>query len=367
MGSKDEGEKRSPWGWIGSIGALMASGLKFIPSLFKLGKFGGTLLSMAVTVGAYAIWFPWSFSIGLVVMIFIHEMGHIWAAKRKGLPVSAPAFIPFVGALITLKRQPQDAVTEAYIAFGGPLVGSVGALATYLLALWTGYEVLYPIALIGFFLNLFNLLPIHPLDGGRIVTAISRWLWVVGLMLGLVLVWMLKSLLLFLIWVMFAFQLWESYGSRRRHEARRMEMTVEVDPVRFDTLGIPLPGQEHRRNLPFVQYCTLEDREHRCDVYYPLLGVIHRFEGFKGDFQEVRLIRTVTEETEQGSRVRMTLEARYVRGAEERMLRNDEEYYSVTPGTRLGYGLAYLGLASFLVFMLLVLGRLSFAGPQVVS
>lgn len=167
--NEKEGRK-SPWGWIGGLGALIVSGLKYIPALLKMGKFGGTFISMAVTVGAYALLYPWSFAIGLVLMIFIHEMGHIWAAKRKGLPVSAPAFIPFLGALIMLKRQPQDAVTEAYVAFGGPLIGTAGAFMTWLLAGWTGYEVLYPIAFIGFFLNLFNLLPMHPLDGGRIVT-----------------------------------------------------------------------------------------------------------------------------------------------------------------------------------------------------
>ncbi len=235
MGNNQREKKGFP-GWLGGAGTLIAGG---IPSILKLGKFGGTLISMAVSAWAYSLvlQFPWSFSIGLVVMIFIHEMGHIWAARRKGLPVSAPAFIPFLGALIMMKKQPQDAVTEAYIAFGGPLVGTVGASLTYLVAWWTGYEVLYPVALIGFFINLFNLLPIHPLDGGRIVTAISRWLWVVGLVLGLLLVWVLKSFLLLLIWFLFAFQLWSSYLSRRRHQPRRLETTVEVDPVAFDSRG----------------------------------------------------------------------------------------------------------------------------------
>lgn len=365
MGNNQREKKGFP-GWLGGVGALIAGG---IPSILKLGKFGGTLISMAVSAWAYSLvlQFPWSFSIGLVVMIFIHEMGHIWAARRKGLPVSAPAFIPFLGALIMMKKQPQDAVTEAYIAFGGPLVGTVGASLTYLVAWWTGYEVLYPVALIGFFINLFNLLPIHPLDGGRIVTAISRWLWVVGLVLGLLLVWVLKSFLLLLIWFLFTFQLWSSYLSRRRHQPRRLETTVEVDPVAFDSRGVSLPRPKEYRDLSFIQYCSLEEREHVCDVYYPGIGLIHRLEGFRGVFQKIRLLQTETQETEDGPRIRMKLETHYLRGAEEQMLRSDAEYYAVPPRTRLGYGLAYMGLAGFLLFMVMMVGRFSFFGPRIVS
>lgn len=90
--------------------------------LLLLGKFAGPLISMGITIGAYALISPIWFAIGFVMLILVHELGHVLAAKRKGLPVSAPLFIPFVGALITMKRHPKDAVTEAYIAYGGPLI-----------------------------------------------------------------------------------------------------------------------------------------------------------------------------------------------------------------------------------------------------
>lgn len=323
---------------------------------------------MVVSAGAYSLvlQFPWSFSIGLVLMIFIHEMGHVWAARRKGLPVSAPAFIPFLGALITMKKQPRDAVTEAYIAFGGPLVGTVGATLTYLLAWWTGYEVLVPVAMIGFFINLFNLLPIHPLDGGRIVTAISRWLWVVGLLLGLWLVWQLHSLLLLLIWLLFAFQLWDSHLSRRRHQSRPIKTTVEVDPALVESWeGSPPAGEP--QELSFIQYCSLTSQETICDVYDPSGSMLYRFEGFGGAFQKIRLLQTKLKETADGPRVQMKLEVHYLRGEEEQLLRSDKEYYAVSPWTRLGYGLAYVGLTGFLLFMVMMVGRFSFVGPQVVS
>lgn len=135
--------RRSKTKWLGGLGLLLVSvgsKLKSILSLLKFGKFGATFFSMLVSVGAYALVFPWQTALGLVMMLFIHEMGHVWAARIKGLPVSAPAFIPFLGALIMMKKQPQDAKTEAFVAYGGPLLGTLGALVCFGLAQWTGYE-----------------------------------------------------------------------------------------------------------------------------------------------------------------------------------------------------------------------------------
>ncbi|MFC4075456.1 site-2 protease family protein [Salinithrix halophila] len=351
-------------GWLSGLGAVLISVAKYIPSLLKLGKAGGTLISMLVAVWAYALIFPWSFSIGIVVMIFIHEMGHILAARQKGLPVSAPAFIPFLGALITLKKQPQDAETEAYVAYGGPLIGSLGAFACYGLAHWTDYKVLYAIALIGFLINLFNLLPIHPLDGGRIVTAISRWFWVLGLVGGLALIVYSMNPILILIWVLFAFQLWETFLSRRKEKPRSLNVRAEVERALFENNGVMPPSEKHQRELPTFQYCTLSDHEHWCDIHYPGVGAIHRMNGFTGRFGQVWLLGT---EREKQDKVRMKLQAYYYPGAEETSLRRDEEYYQVSPKVRFAYGVAYLGLAVFLLYMLYLLGSVSLTGPQVVS
>ncbi|MBE0341963.1 site-2 protease family protein, partial [Paenibacillus sp. 28ISP30-2] len=116
----------SKW-YLGSAAALLLLKGKSLLALLKFGKFGGVLISMAITIGTYAIIYPWGFAVGFVLLLFVHELGHVWAAKRKGLPVSAPLFIPFLGALITMKRHPLDAQTEAYVAMGGPFLGTVGA------------------------------------------------------------------------------------------------------------------------------------------------------------------------------------------------------------------------------------------------
>ena len=115
--------------------------------------------------------------------MLVHECGHLLAAKRIGLKVGAPVFIPFMGAIIALKQAPPNAWIEAQVGIGGPLLGSVGAALCEGIYQMTGQPVFRALAYTGFFLNLFNLAPIGFLDGGRIVTALSPWLWLVGLMI----------------------------------------------------------------------------------------------------------------------------------------------------------------------------------------
>ena len=152
---------------------LLLSGLKW----GKLATTGGTmLLSLAV----YATIWGWPYAAGFVALMLAHEMGHFMAARQCGLNVGAPTFIPFLGAWIELKDQPLDVRTEAYVAMAGPLVGTVAAVAVYLWGRWTDSTLLLAIAYAGLFLNLFNLLPVSPLDGGRITAIISPRVWLIG-------------------------------------------------------------------------------------------------------------------------------------------------------------------------------------------
>jgi Zn-dependent protease len=152
---------------------LLLSGLKW----GKLATTGGTMLLSLVV---YAMIWGWPYAAGFIALMFAHEMGHYVAARQCGLNVGAPAFIPFVGAWINLKEQPRDVRTEAYVAVAGPLVGTVSAVAVYLWSRWTGSQLLLAIAYAGLFLNLFNLLPVSPLDGGRITAIISPRVWLIG-------------------------------------------------------------------------------------------------------------------------------------------------------------------------------------------
>jgi len=146
----------------------------------KLGKLLTTGGSMLVSVVVYAWIYGWRYAVGFVGLLFVHEMGHYLAAKQRGLDVGAPTFIPFVGAWIELKDMPHDAETEAWVGLGGPLLGSIGALLCYFWARETDSRLLLAVAYSGFFLNLFNLIPLSPLDGGRITAVLSPRIWLLG-------------------------------------------------------------------------------------------------------------------------------------------------------------------------------------------
>jgi Zn-dependent protease len=157
--------------------------IKLLLLFLKGAKLGKILLSagtMAISVIVYAWVFGWRYAVGFVGLIFCHEMGHYAAARLRGLNVGAPTFIPFVGAWIELKDQPMNAETEAYVGLAGPLAGSFAALAVYALARYTGEVWLLALAYSGFFLNLFNLIPLSPFDGGRVTAVLSPKLWLIG-------------------------------------------------------------------------------------------------------------------------------------------------------------------------------------------
>lgn len=136
--------------------------------------------SMAVTIAAYAIKFPLGLVIGFVVITFIHETGHALVIRMKGLRAGYLVFIPFIGGAVTLKNQPRTAYDDALIGLAGPVAGTLASLVSLQIYKWTDNPLYLWVAFVGFFLNLFNLLPIGMLDGGRISAAVTKWMWVFG-------------------------------------------------------------------------------------------------------------------------------------------------------------------------------------------
>lgn len=190
---------------------LLLSGAKF-------GKLITTVGSMLVSIVAYSFIYGWMYSVGFVLLILVHEMGHYIAARQRGLDVGAPTFIPFLGAWIAMKDLPHDAETEAYVGLGGPLLGTVGALVCYLLARSNGSNLLLAVSYSGFFINLFNLIPLSPLDGGRITAVLSPRVWLLGVpILIAFFVWQ-PSPLLFLIALIAAPQVWKAIKYRSDSE-----------------------------------------------------------------------------------------------------------------------------------------------------
>jgi Zn-dependent protease len=347
---KSKSKKRNPLWFFGTLGVFLLSQAKLIIPLLKFGKIGGTVIGMFISVGAYALIAPWSFAIGLVVMIFIHEMGHVLAAKSKGLPVTAPVFIPFLGALITMKRNPRDAVTEAYIAYGGPLVGTIGAVVAFALGQYLDSRLLISIAYIGFYLNLINLLPIHPLDGGRISTAVTRWLWVVGLIGGLVLIIYLKSIIFFIIWASFAWDLYKKFVKyRKRDEVLLMTPRFEYAADHLLKQGFFIPGENHRRDLPFTTFSELHGEvEGTQTIVIAWEGI-----GFQERIQvpqpilirKIQVVRVEQQQKDTGLHLIIHVQIEFT------PYENDS-YYDVPAATRWKFGIAYFALALFLLLMI---------------
>ncbi len=163
--------RRNRGGIVGVLAAIGAVLVKFGGAILIFAKTG---LTMLLSIGAYSLIFGWKFAVGLVVLIFMHEMGHFVAAKFYRVPVTAPMFIPFFGAYVLLSTQHLSNWTNAMISYAGPLAGALGGWACYALALAYGSpHWLVAVALYTFILNIINLAPIVPLDGSKVWIAFS--------------------------------------------------------------------------------------------------------------------------------------------------------------------------------------------------
>ena len=221
-------ERKPPWKRIGSALAAIAlvifkfgAKLKGLALLLPKLKLLTTSASMLVSIGAYALIWGWKFAVGFVLLLLVHEMGHVFQLKREGIPASAPMFIPFLGALVAMKELPKDAAAEARVGLAGPVLGSLGALVPLALYALTGDELFKALAFVGFFLNLFNLLPVLPLDGGRAMAALSPVMWLVGYGLLIAATFVFPNPIMLLILIFGGLETWRRWKHRKDPEARR--------------------------------------------------------------------------------------------------------------------------------------------------
>ncbi len=194
-------EQRRPSSGSGA-GAAVGIGATVIAGVSKIGllaKFALPLFSALASVGVYALLFGWQFGIGIVVLLFVHEMGHVMVIRAKGIPATLPVFIPLLGAAVIMRRMPHNAQDEAEIAIAGPLAGALGGAACLAVYNQTGLHLWLALAYFSFFINLINLIPVSPLDGGRIVGAISKWIWPLGLLVIAVGFYYTHSIILLLV------------------------------------------------------------------------------------------------------------------------------------------------------------------------
>ena len=175
-------------GLLGAGGMVLLGKGKYLLGALKLTKLA-SLGSMFVTIGAYSVFFGLPYAVGVVGLITVHECGHALVMLQRGIPFSPMVFMPFMGASIAMNRRPRDAWEDALVAFGGPVLGSLGAGAVAIGGHMTESQLLFALADFGFMVNMFNLLPLGSMDGGRIAGALSPWSHVVGLGVGGTLAW----------------------------------------------------------------------------------------------------------------------------------------------------------------------------------
>jgi Zn-dependent protease len=227
-GTDWRGVLRRIWAPIAAAAGVL---VKFGAPLLKF-KF---LFSMFVSAAVYVWLGGWWFGLGLIVLLFVHEMGHVLEARRQGLPVSAPVFIPFMGALITLRQMPHDAWREARLAIAGPIIGSAGAAGLWAAGVALDSRPLKALAFLGFFINLFNLLPAVPLDGGRIAAALHPAMWLLGFAGLIALVVYRPNPILILILILAGSELYRRWQLRHIPEAQEY---YRVSPRRRTLMAV---------------------------------------------------------------------------------------------------------------------------------
>ena len=204
---------------IAPIGVAILAFLAKIKSILLLlpkAKFLVTAGSMAVSIAAYTtIWGFW-FAMGFVVLLLIHELGHVIQLRREGLRASAPMFIPFLGAVVAAKSLGNNALSEARVGLAGPILGTIGSAGCLVIWAITGHDFWRALGYTGFFINLFNLLPVVPLDGGRAMAAMSPWLWFAGFFGIAVLAFVFPNPIIILIALLAAYETYRRWEQRRR-------------------------------------------------------------------------------------------------------------------------------------------------------
>ncbi|HEY6760866.1 MAG TPA: site-2 protease family protein [Baekduia sp.] len=229
-------------GWLGRLAGPLAAVVAFFSKIKLLllaltkVKFLVTAGSMAVSIVAYASLWGWQFGVGFVALLLVHEYGHVFQLRREGVKdASAPVFIPFLGALIWSKSLGGNAAAEARVGLAGPILGSVGAFACVVLYWLTGDDFWRALAFTGFFLNLFNLLPVGFLDGARAAAALSPWVWLLGVFGMVVLVLTVPNPVVIIIAVL---AVWETFRRFRQFRTGDPAIKAYYSIARRDRIAI---------------------------------------------------------------------------------------------------------------------------------
>ena len=319
--------KKGFWSFAGTAAAILLS-WKWVLMILKLLKLK-TLLSMVIYLGTYAFLYGWKFAIALVYLIFVHEMGHKYAAHKLKLPTSAAIFIPFMGAFIGLKEMPKNAKDEAYLAYMGPVFGLLSFLPAIPLYVLTQDPFWALFIFLGGLINLFNLIPITPLDGGRIAAGISTKLWAVGLILLLAFSIYFTSFLGFLITIIGAIE-WNRINKRQKNLHQEKQKYMEYSALHEQL-------QEHAKvasTSNFLHYANsirfMLDNEELKEIF-KILDDIDEYKEDQDEKNKLIIEEFLTTLNDQVNKIRLDYE-------------QTASYYKTNPKVKWKLFLIYIGL-----------------------
>lgn len=343
-----KGGKKTAWGVLGTIGALLLGKFKFVLVVLKFLKLH-TLVSMIIYLGTYALIFGWKFAIALVYLLFVHEMGHMYAAKRLKLPVSPAVFIPFMGAVIGLKEMPKSAKDEGFLAYMGPLFGLLAFLPAIPLYLYTHQSFWALLIYLGGMINLFNLIPITPLDGGRIAAGISTKLWGLGIILLFAFSVMHFSFIGFIIVIL---------GSKEWYKLNKKQKSLTKDKLKVQDLEhLVLTLKQESHDLDSVQEIARKAKWNvsNQEITEILNKLNSEIERMKKDLYLQQLSGTQTWSEEDIHNNQQVIEG-ILNNLEEKVsnfkkeVQTTETYYKTSKKTKLQLFFIYIGLVIVLAF-----------------
>jgi Zn-dependent protease len=215
FGKRRRSRVREKLGAAGAAIVALIAKLKAVLLLLPKIKILSTAATALVSVAAYSLLWGWEFALGFVALIFVHEMGHVFALRREGIKASAPMFIPFMGAVIGARSLGDNALAEARVGLAGPLLGSLAAGLVAIVGGVTHTPLLEALGYVGLLLNLFNLLPVVPLDGGRAMAAMAPWMWFLGFGALVVLDFVAPNPILLIITLLAVYELYRRWEHRR--------------------------------------------------------------------------------------------------------------------------------------------------------
>ncbi|MDC3424098.1 site-2 protease family protein [Aquibacillus sp. 3ASR75-11] len=374
--STKQNTNKSPWGWLAVIGAFLLTKAKWLFVILKIGKFA-TLASMFISLWAYAVFYGWKFAIALVYLIFIHEMGHLVAAKIKKIPTSPAIFIPFLGAAIGIDPKKIDhAKTEFFVAYGGPLAGLISIFPAIALYLFTNDPYWVLVVQLGALINLFNLFPVSPLDGGRIVSVLSTNIWLIGLFILIPFLLISPDPILILIFIFGLVTWWKQFKEHTNIAIMKYEETVLTEinkDLRFfvQNESDALNDVDHPGNHLSVLFVRLNDRKDKVNQFLlrnsgfklPILQEKKRIEIKKAKAEEVILKNILNEMRMREGTLEVDPQFHFIitsiinkNETKQTEIRNEIErvktYYQTSTGTKVKSLILYLSLAIALAFML---------------